>query len=89
MPIKAFNTDGVGLSSGPCRDARRDKKQNDRLCKDTEYCRVKQKVRKKQNDVRYDIGKTRVVVEIAVTSLAAKQINKGHNNSRITCANYT
>ena len=39
-----------------------------------EIVMVKQKLRNKQNDVRDDIGETRVVIEVVATSLAAEQI---------------
>ena len=61
-----------------------DKKRQNRLCRDTEGSRVKQKLGNEQNDVRDDIGETRVVVESAVTSL----INKGFKSGS-TCVNYT
>ena len=38
---------------------------------------MKHKLRNKQNDMRDDISETRDIVEIATTSLAAEQANKG------------
>ena len=51
--------------------------RQDRLHKDREEVgRVMQKLNNKQNDVRGNTVETRVVVETAMTSLAAKQANK-------------
>ena len=72
-----------------CRDARRDKKRQDRLCEATVSNRLKQKLQNKQNDVREYTGETRVVIEMVTTSqLPAEKINQGLI-SRITCANNT
>lgn len=56
------------------------KKRQDRFHEHTKGSRVKQKLGKKQNDVRGDIGETRVVIEMVVTSLAAEQVNECLNS---------
>ena len=62
--------------------------RQDRLHKDRkEVSRVMQKLKNKQNDVRGNMVKTRVVVETVMTSLAASKQTKGLN-SRSTYAHY-
>ena len=65
-------------------------KRQDRLflCKDIEGNTVNQKLENEQNYVRDDIGETRVVVEMAVTSLVVQQANHVLQ-SCLACANST